>query len=360
MANVNYRILFLWAIVPITSITAHNLTHKSKSLSLGEVTLFLVREHLIHLTSTVVLAEHTTLDETYGTNVDLLEYILHNLDEKIVAQLYMHNYTAQPWEYYVFIVDSLEAFREIYHGFQHNLYERHFRFLIILTKYPTEFSYILEEMFKLCYRYDVIDVNIITDHPEMGVSMFTYFLYSEKVCRSCLPKLLYKFSDGLENLEKVFPEKMNNFQKCPFKVTSRILSPFLSFNGNTSNPQPIGDWDNLYGIEGNLLKLLAQKLNFTIDLRPFPVDRSYVEGNRTHGCFYELEDSKVDLAIGCFGGSIPSTWIFSPTSPYHNAPYLYVVRGRRSLNALSRLAQPFTNEVWLVIAAFLILAITIT
>ncbi|XP_055846707.1 uncharacterized protein LOC129912472 isoform X2 [Episyrphus balteatus] len=329
----------------------------SANISLAEVTLVLAREYLSSMTSTLVIAEHSIMPELGIKNILLMEYVLQHLNEKVAVQLYMHDYSDQPLEYYIFVVDSLEAFKEVYHSFMYNFYERHYRFLIVLTKYTPGFRKVMEEIFILCYHYDVIDANIITDHPKRGVAMYTYFLYSENVCRGCLPELLYSFNDGFGNLKKLFPEKLNNFHRCPIKVTSRYLPPFFTLIGNTSDPQPIGNWENLSGIEGTLLKFLAEALNFTIDLRPLPAERSYVKNNQSYGCFKQLEGFKVDIAIGCFIASDTARSLYSPTSPHHHSPYMYLVKGKRNLSAFGRLGQPFSNQLWILVAVFFIMGI---
>lgn len=159
-----------------------------------------------------------------------------------------------------------------------NFYDRQFYFLIILTKLPKQYSYmVMSRIFSLCYELDVINANIIADYPSLGVCMFTYFLDNWYKCRTLRPRLYFRFSQGFENLKTVFPPKFTNFYGCPMKVAARIMPPMLAFRGNTSNPKSVGRWENLSGFEGMLLKSIAASLNFTIQLLPFS-DRQVYPG----------------------------------------------------------------------------------
>ncbi|XP_055910518.1 uncharacterized protein LOC129944881 [Eupeodes corollae] len=319
---------------------------QSKNLTLSEVALFIVRDHLSNLTSTIVLAEKGMTPESTINNTLLLEYILQNLNGKIAIQSYMTNYSEQPFEYYVFIVDSLEAFRELHNDFKDSLFERHFRFIIVLTQQTQNLRNAMQQIFVLCHSFDVIDVNIIVHHQILGVAMFTYYLYSETVCRRCVPILLHNCNQGIENLKLVFPEKLTNLHGCPFRVSGRSFAPYVRFKGNRNDPKPVGAWENLNGIEGALLKFLAKSLNFTIDLQPIPAEGSFYNINHTSGCFSQLLEKKADIVIGGFIDSSLGRMIFSPTNTYHSSHFKYVIQGKIDVNSLDRLIKPFNSVLW--------------
>ncbi|XP_055846705.1 uncharacterized protein LOC129912471 [Episyrphus balteatus] len=352
MAKANC-LLVVWCIVIITRSSPLGLDNKS----LSEVALYIIREHISNLTSTILLSEHSKTPETADTNTDLLNFILQNLQGKTAIEFYLNGYSGQPLEYFVFIVDSLEAFKDLFILFKDTPYERHFRFLIILTNQKSDFYKAMEEIFVICYNFDVIDANILTAHPTKGVHMFTYYLFSEEMCRRCVPILLYNFNEGFDNLGPIFPRKLTNFHGCPFKVAARSYPPYFTFVGNTSHPKAIGDWENISGIEGHLLKSLAETLNFTIDLQPFRNERSYVKDNQSYGCLQMLERGEADIAVGGFVDSNNERWLFSPTGSYHRSSYLFAVRGKNMIDSLGRLGKPFSTDVWILVASFFILII---
>ncbi|XP_055842651.1 uncharacterized protein LOC129909602 [Episyrphus balteatus] len=357
LIKLNYTLLLTPEVLLFIVLIAQSSVLSLDNKSLSEVALYIIRERLSNLTSTIVLAEKSKTSETADTNTRLLNFILQNLQGKTSVQFYLGGYSNQPLEYYVFIIDSLEAFKDLYQLFADTPYERHFRFLIILTNPKSDFYTVMEEIFILCYNFDVIDANILTAHPTKGVHMFTYYLFSEEMCRRCVPILMYNFNEGFENFGTIFPRKLTNFHGCPFKVAARSYPPYFTFVGNTSHPESIGDWENMSGIEGTLLKFLAETLNFTIDLQPFQYERSYVKDNQSYGCLQELEKGVADIAVGGFIDSNDERWLFSPTYSYHTSSLLFVVRGKYMINSLRRLAKPFSTEVWCLVSSFFVLTI---
>ncbi|XP_055852406.1 uncharacterized protein LOC129916455 [Episyrphus balteatus] len=208
----------------------------------------------------------------------------------------------------------------------------------------------MEEIFSLCHHFNVIDVNILTEDPKRGVSMFTYFLFTKSICRGFSPILMYNFNEGFEKFNNLFPPKLKNFHGCPIKLSARTFAPYFTFIGNKSKPEPIGNWENISGLEGALMKYLALTLNFTIELLPFAEDQSY-------GCFELLRNGEADVVIGGFGDSNIVRWGFSPSTAYHNSAIFFVIRGKNMLSSLGRLARPFSIEVWILVAVFFILTI---
>lgn len=104
-----------WLILICTAwplaIAALNWSTKGDTSYLAEVTLLIAREYLSKSTSTIVVTERSFEPETINFNIRLLDKLLLNLQGTIAVQLYINTYRVQPWEYYIFIVDSLDAFR---------------------------------------------------------------------------------------------------------------------------------------------------------------------------------------------------------------------------------------------------------
>ncbi|XP_055858450.1 uncharacterized protein LOC129920930 [Episyrphus balteatus] len=324
--------------------------------------LYLIQEHLSNLTSTIVIAEHSSIPEYENTNAQLLDYILQNLQGSISVQLYVRGVCHQPLEYYVFIVDSTEAFRTLFRYFVDTPFERHYRFLIFLTKFsPGGYFYHLAEIFKLCYQFDIIDVSVVSDRGDLGFEIYIYHLFAAHLCRRYFPEPLITFDLDPENLQfEIFPNKLKNLFGCPFKVSARIYPPYFTFIGNKTNPEPEGDWDNISGIEGSLLKFLAETINFSIDLKPFPKERSFFKNNKSSGCFKQIKDRDVDIIVGGFVDSVEGRFGFSPTGQYHNSAFRYIVRGKNYLSSLDRLAKPFSKQTWILVAGFLVVTIVFT
>ncbi|XP_055846441.1 uncharacterized protein LOC129912274 [Episyrphus balteatus] len=203
--------------------------------------------------------------------------------------------------------------------------------------------------FQLCYDFNVIDVNIVLDHPVLGVSVFTYYLFKKDKCRIIKPELYFQANQGYEALKEFFPQKLDNFHGCPLRVTSRPVEPFFKFKGDGNNPKPVGDWENLSGIEGMVLKTLAKTLNFKIQLLPIPSEPTLMTNTTGYGCYAELLRGNADIAIGSLSNSDFGRLWFSVSVLYHFTPYKYVIQGGRILDSMDRLFRPLSFRVWMAI-----------
>ncbi|XP_055842650.1 uncharacterized protein LOC129909601 [Episyrphus balteatus] len=349
------------SLITINVLITQSSTLGLNNATMAEVALYIIQEHISNLTSTIVIAEHSITPESAKTNAQFLDFLLQNLNESISVQFHLRGFSHQPLEYYVFIVDTVEAFRYIFRYFVDTPNERHYRFLIFLTKRTEMYAQNVYEFIFLCNFFDVIDVGVIIDSLDIGVSLFCYYPFTYYApCRSNIANLIHSFTILPGTLKEIFPPKLGNFHGCPLKVSARIYHPYFSFVGNKSNPEPVGNWDNISGIEGNLLKFLAMIMNFRIDLQPFPKERCYIHSNQSDGCLKQLKDRKVDIAVGGFVDSNDGRLNFSPTGPYHTSPLRFIVRGKQNLSSLGRLAMPFTKQVWIIVAVFFVFVIILT
>ncbi|XP_055910418.1 uncharacterized protein LOC129944779 [Eupeodes corollae] len=291
----------------------------------------------------------------YHFNKRLLEHILANLNDTLAIQLYNGQSKDQPWDYHIFLVDSFEAFDEIRWNFPQTFYERNFRFLIVLTKFTPEYLPVLERIFSSCRRFHVINANIVLQHPSLGVYVFKYELFTAEKCHLVQPYLFFRFKDNLKEIPKIFPRKLFNFYGCPLRITARSNPPFVTFSGNKSNPVcKDNTWTSLSGMDGELIKLLARNLNFTINLLPFPRGDTFFVNYTGFGCFAELLHGRADIGIGGFSASNPKRLVLTVSDVYQISPVVFIIRGGRELDPISRLVSPFELDVWIYLTVFLI------
>ncbi|XP_055910419.1 uncharacterized protein LOC129944780 [Eupeodes corollae] len=357
---VSVYVHFLWLLclvfVPIYGHIQLPKNEDNNELSLAATAAHLARKYFCKDSTTVVLIERSTLLDTRDSHRLIYEYILQNLNESIAVQLFSGNTDSQPWEYHILIVDSEEAFFNIAASFPENSFDGEFRFLVILTIYlPTDFLRTIEAIFELCKDNNVINVNVLLNHEIMGVCMYSYKIFSDTKCRVVQPFLHFRLIDGFDNLEEVFPKKLLNFHKCPLRICGQLNHPMLTFAGNQTDPHTNdGKWKNLNGIDGQLIRIIAKSLNFTIDMLPFSQERTYLENYTGFGCYAELLSGNADIAIGGFSGSDPTRTSLTPSVLYHHSPMVFIVRGRRELDCANRLGRPFSFGVWLCIILLLL------
>jgi hypothetical protein len=108
-----------------------------------------------------------------------------------------------------------------------------------------------------------VNVNILWMPPENDneVLMWTYWPYSNSYCGKAVPLKHDHYQNG-DWIRKIdfFPNKMTNFYGCVLHAATFINPPFMIIK-EYSNGQVGVD-----GIDGIMLRVLAQKMNFNVQL----------------------------------------------------------------------------------------------
>lgn len=132
-------------------------------------------------------------------------------------------------------------------------------YTIILTENSDDCTEIISRIFDDCWSIYVANVNILvpTDGYEI-VLLYTFFPFTPESCEVIEPVVYDNFENGTFQVNaSIFPEKFDNFFSCPLRVSSYTASPNVILQ-----KQPNGSY---YpdGIEGIMLRVMSQHLNFT-------------------------------------------------------------------------------------------------
>ncbi|XP_058063400.1 uncharacterized protein LOC131213386 [Anopheles bellator] len=205
------------------------------------------------------------------------------------------------------------------------------------------------------------------------IDLYTYRPYGADGCCECIrPRVVDRCVNG--RLQQQWQQQQQgprkgstqplyvrfgrNFYGCPLRISSFVRVPFMQFTDHS--PSVVGGRPQLSGIEGNLLELLAVKLNFTpIIVQPPDGQvwgRIYANGT-ADGAMKLLLDGTAHLTLG---GYLPYPELLSRTtqsrSYYFSDIVLAVREGLAPQTGFGRLLQPFRWPIWLLVGTELLLA----
>lgn len=94
------------------------------------------------------------------------------------------------------------------------------------------------------------------------ILMYTFFPYSAEQCEAFVPIVYDYFENGTftQNLP-IFPDKFANLFRCPIKVATYNFPPFMMLTERSNDTY-------IDGIEGVVLRVISQRLNFTTIVVP--------------------------------------------------------------------------------------------
>lgn len=136
------------------------------------------------------------------------------------------------------------------------------RILLFISSLNTLDYNTIYMIFKDMYLMDMIRVALVVKLAEDDIVMLTYFPFTPTACRNFKPVIINRYLVDQQHWENsdYFPSKLKDFYGCPVVCCTWEDMPYFSVHRNKWNPNAI----NYVGIEAELLKYIAGRLNFSI------------------------------------------------------------------------------------------------
>ena len=125
----------------------------------------------------------------------------------------------------------------------------------------------MERIFRYCFDNFWLHCNIMVQNSKGEVFIYTYFPFKSNRCFETKPQLINKFMDKRFINDIIFPDKLHNLNKCPLKLTTWIIPPFVMNKTNSFFPQT-----KVGGFEVIIMLAMSRRMNFTLDINLISID----------------------------------------------------------------------------------------
>ncbi|XP_045772350.1 uncharacterized protein LOC123872211 [Maniola jurtina] len=218
--------------------------------------------------------------------------------------------------------------------------------LVIANRELSTISTISTEFTKTAWDNDVGDIVIVGYDADDTVSLKTYFPYENGICNNYIPVSLRP------NTTKYFMEKFRNFNGCPIRVTLLENIPYVKLKKENDTVTAVG------GIDGNLLKLIIEKVNSTMEIVSsvdYGVVSTCLNGTRV-GSFNNLVYNKADIMAPSII-IVSMRYVRSQISyVYYTVKVVWCIPKRREIYEWVKAIMPFLNmSTPIIILAILII-----
>jgi hypothetical protein len=208
-----------------------------ESVAKTSETIFNTRSKTISVTLAITQLESTT--ESY----EFITQMVMKLSPKFKLILNFQKFVniKYPTLSNIFIVDSYAAFKRLYQQIRPQIFDYTSLFMVIV---PLDFNIEIQQMFADLWELKIVNVVVLLRTSTNQFNSFTYYPYQANNCGDTRPVPTSKY----------FPEKYDNLNQCDVFVGTFDSPPFVIFDQR----------QQLSGIEGTILRELANDMNFSI------------------------------------------------------------------------------------------------
>ncbi|XP_055842727.1 uncharacterized protein LOC129909678 [Episyrphus balteatus] len=243
----------------------------------------------------------------------------------------------------IVIIDSFESFMRFKKELAKENYLVRGFYTIIYTGNKQTYYNVIYRIFDELFRVFMTNVNIYVEVLDETL-VYTFFPFTKFHCRGSYPILLNRFTrkDGFIFQKSFFPNKVENFYGCPLTVSTWDGPPFIFFE-RKQNGEP-----NVYGIEGDLLQMLAVKMNFKLEFIETDI-RGRIFPNLTsadYGAVKHVMDGTANITINSFGYQEFHLKAMLASYTYANYDIVVAIPQGQPLSSFQRLTKPFKYIIW--------------
>lgn len=234
--------------------------------AMTEALSWIITDYFKNISTTIDFIYASSDDKGKEKLEDAINEILYWLKGQIIVQIGFSPNSNRKRVHNILFCDTFESFQEILSVMNPHHFEYQ-GFYTIVISYSDDLYEIMTRIFEELWLRYIVNVNILWMPAENDkeAMVYTYYPYTSFYCSEAKPVQLDQYRDGAW-LTKAdfFPNKMTNLHGCPLRVATFSNPPFMIIVDH-------GQYVEVDGIDGILLRVLSQKMNFSNKLI-FPAD----------------------------------------------------------------------------------------
>lgn len=286
---------------------------------------------------------------------DLLNEVIRLIDSKLVVRFYYpRKDTVRPRFMNVFVVDGYGSFTRIYAAMHYTKYDFSGLYLVVIAgEIEEELDDLVRAILEDLWTLDIVNVNVVACGPVGDyVLIYTTFPYTQDHCGTVEPVLWLNVTQGLEGLEEVdlYPDRMKSFYGCTLIGGTHEAKPYTIIPKQNGSSEIV-----LSGFEGDLVDMLAIKLNFTVRYEISSISWGFARKmGQSTGLMKMIQEEQVDFGVGCMAFAYDRHKYLKPGIAHYTSKVLFAVPAGRPFTAFEKLFRPFSVPIWSLITAYLV------
>ncbi|XP_049537346.1 uncharacterized protein LOC125952083 [Anopheles darlingi] len=256
----------------------------------------------------------------------------------------------------LFVVDDIAAFQRVSQalGRRSGMFDQSGYYTVVVTDpsghgHESATSTILTTLWAH-YIVNVVVLVAASGSNATSTPLYTYFPYGERHCEQVRPILwnVFDLATGgfVHRKRSLFPPKLHNFFGCQLSVASFSLYPFIIPKGA-----------QLEGMEGSVLRTLAQRLSFRPRVIMADPPEWGIPGplpENATGAAGMVRRKEVNFTIGYWATTKRRNRFMANSFSYYTSQIVLAVPPGRSYGSLEKLRFPFQPPTWALVVGSLL------
>ncbi|KAG5684347.1 hypothetical protein PVAND_013582 [Polypedilum vanderplanki] len=255
----------------------------------------------------------------------------------------------------IFIIKSLEGFKNLSKKITNKKFNYGGYYVIIFENGTKEDSH---EIFTLLWEFYIHNINLLR-RENNTIIVETFIPFQPSKCNQTEPVEIAKYKNGkfITKPGNFFPQKYENFHKCPLKITTfASLAPSV-----LRNDFPNGSYE-LYGRDVKVFRALEKEFNFYANVTYLTKYGSWgiiFENGTVTGAMGQATRREADFALGNLNLKLDRALIMGYSFGYYLETLVFVIPKGEPYSSFHKLLRPFENAVWIAMLVLILLTFII-
>lgn len=229
-------------------------------------------------------------------------------------------------------------------------------FIVVLYGHVLNQS-LLQKLLDFAWKFYILKFLVITkSNFQQNIDIFTYSPFTYGNCGKSIAIHWNTFNKNMGfyfNTRKPFFDALHNMNNCPLIYAAYGAPPFIYFDNS----------NKVFGIEGKMIKMLGELMNFTIILKKvFDNERDGVltqTGKNGSGACGMLARGEANFTVGASPVSFSKMKFLSVTRTHFTDSLVFTLPRERELTGIEKMILVFNLDIWIVIVFTYLLIISV-
>lgn len=198
----------------------------------------------------------------------------------------------------------------------------------------------VQKIFQVLWKDKICNVNVVLE-VESRVIVKTFFPFNDTTAIS-----INEYENGkyIKSDMNFYPDKTRNLYNSPIRVAiTNSNMPLVLYRENQEGDLVFS------GSDINVIKTLAESLNFEINYTYFGPEGFLLENGTAEGPWQALVDGTADLIISDFWYKENRMKFFDSTVAYINDQIIFIIPPGRELSSIEKMIYPLDISVWIIV-----------